>query len=127
MEAVADATASLARVQPVGGVTVPTYPYAVYIVALGSGETYSLAAAHGVRMGMVSVQTFGKTADSALSLMESIADRLLDKRLGVDDWDTTPCTAAFRSPRVVRDPDDNGVVGVTQAFTFAATPAPEES
>ena len=127
MEAVADATASLARVQPVGGVTVPTYPYAVYIVALGSGETYSLAAAHGVRMGMVSVQTFGKTADSALSLMESIAARQVDQRRGGDGGGPPPGTAAVRAPPGGRDPDDNGVVGVTQAFTFAATPAPEES
>lgn len=127
MEAVASATADLRRVQPLGGVTDKRYPYAVYSASLGSGDGYSLTARNGLRHGLVSVQTFGETTDGALTLMEAIANRLLDEVLAVDGWDLSPMTAQFRSPRVNRDPDDQGVVGATQAFSFVAVTASEES
>lgn len=127
MDAVATATADVSRLQPLGSVTDKTPPYGVFSVSLGSGDTYSLAALHGVRHGLVTVQTFGRTAAAALRLMDEVTDALLDRRLEVEGWETTPCTAAFRAPRAVRDPDDEAWVGATQAFPFAATRIEEES
>lgn len=115
MDAVASATAGVPRLQPLNGVTNKTYPYGVYSAALGRGDAYTLDEAHGLRHGGVTVQTFGKTADSALDLMEQAIDALLDTRL----LDSTPLKAALEQPAINRDPDDNGVVTATMPFTFA--------
>lgn len=129
MEAVADATADLARVFPVNQVvgddgkpkTKPTYPYATYSASLGRGDSYMLDAAEGVRWGRVVVQVFGETADSTDSKYEAIRDALVGVSLPITGYDTTSCRAELDPTPLTRDPDDNGVVGVTATFTFTAT------
>lgn len=116
MSAVATATASVARLYPINGVPAsPTYPYGTYSAALGRGDAYSKGGEHGLRHGGVVVQTFGKTADSALALMDQVVAALLDQRLSAA---TTPLQAELDQPSVNRDPDDNGVVTVTMPFSF---------
>jgi hypothetical protein len=122
MDAVDAATAGVPRLYALNSVPgKPTYPYGTYAAAFGGGGAYTLEAAHGVRHGLVSVQTFGKTAASALELMEKVVDALLDVRLAVSGWDCTPLRAALDNPAINRDPDDNGVVTATLPFTTAAT------
>jgi hypothetical protein len=115
MDAVAAATVGLPRLYAINSVPAsPGYPYGSYSAALGRGAAYTADESHGVRLGGVTVQTFGKTADSALDLMERVIDVLLDVRL----LDSTPLKAALDSPATNRDPDDNGVVTATMHFTF---------
>lgn len=118
MTAVATATAAVPRLYPVNSVPAdPTYPYGVYSAGVGRGETYTLDAAHGLRWLGATFQTFGKTAASALTHMESVTDALLDRRLTVGSSTTTPLQASLDSPAINRDPNDNGVVTATQHFT----------
>lgn len=123
MDAVASATSSVPRLQPLNGVANKTYPYGVYSATLGRGDSYTLNARHGVRWLRVVVQTFGKTADSALLTMDRVVDALLDERLTVDGYDCGPLVLEL-DPVANRDPDDAGVVGVTA--TFAATAVEQE-
>lgn len=123
MDAVATATATVPRLYAQGEVPdVPPYPYGVYAVALGTGATYTLEASHGVRRGRVTLQTFGRTADAALSLTEQVVGLLLDRRLTVPDWSTTPVRVQLE-PAIVRqsDPENTGVIGVTTVLAFTAT------
>lgn len=121
MDAVAAATAAVPRLYELNSVPAsPTYPYGVYSATLGRGETYTLDITYGVRFGRIVVQIFGKTADSALSLMESVIFALLDNRLTIAGYEATACLLEL-DPTVTRDPDDKGVVGVTATFTFTAT------
>jgi hypothetical protein len=121
MTAVATATASVARLYPIGSVPAsPTYPYGVYSASLGRGDVYTLDSVQGIRFGRVTFQTFGHTADAALDHMDKVAALLQDKRLTISGWRPTPSRAEL-DPRVVRDPDDSGVVGVTATWTFTAT------
>lgn len=122
LDAVAAAMADVPRVYPVG--SVPPKPgdtYGVYSALLGGGTAYTLDSRHGLRHGLVSVQTFGKTLTGASEYMEKFTSRLLDKSLDFDGFaPTTPLRAALDQPSVNRDPDDNGVVTVTMPFTFTA-------
>jgi hypothetical protein len=120
MTAVATATAAAPRLQPLNGVTNKTYPYGVYSATFGRGDAYTLDVSHGLRWGRVVVQTFGKTADSALDLMDKVTTALLDKRLAITGYSCGPLVLEV-DPAIVRDPDDTGVVGVTATFTFTAT------
>lgn len=122
MDAVATATASVPRLQPLNAVKDKTYPYAVFSAAFGRGDEdgYTLDSTHGPRWLRVVVQAFGRTADSALTTAERVVDALLDQRLAVTGYDCTPLRIEL-DPQVVRDPDDNGVVGVTVTFTATAT------
>lgn len=116
MDAVASATAAVPRLYALNSVPAsPTYPYGVFSAALGRGDAYSVAAEHGVRHGGVVLQTFGRTADSALAHMEALLALLLDRRLFAD---ATPLLASLDQPSVNRDPDDNGVVTVTMPLSF---------
>lgn len=123
MDAVATATADVARLYPLGGVPAsPSYPYGVYSASLGRGDVTGLDGLEGIRWGQVVLQTFGRTADSALSLGEQVRSHLVGKRLVITGYETTPCEQGL-DPSVIRDPDDAGVIDVTQTFTFTATPA----
>lgn len=122
MDAVATATASVTRLYPVGEVPpTPTFPYGAYSAMLGGGDDYTLDGGHGIRNGLVSVQTFGRTTDSATDHMEKVIDVLLDAVLTLAGWGTTPLRSALDQPALTRDPDDNGVITVTLPFTFTAT------
>lgn len=117
IDAVATATAGVARLYPLNGVpALPTYPYGTYSASLGGGDGYDLSASHGLRHGEVVVQTFGKTLDSAAELLEQCIDALLDLRLVSGG---TPLRASLDQPAINRDPNDNGVVTATMPFTFA--------
>lgn len=126
MDAVADATAAVARLIPIGGTPAKgadgkvIYPYGVYSVTLGRGDSYTLNSRHGLRRGRVVAQTFGKTAEAALTHMDEITERLLDEPLLAEGYECTPCRLEL-DPAVVRDPDDQTVIGVTATFDFTAT------
>lgn len=121
MDAVAAATAAVPRLYPVGGVpATPTYPYGAYSALLGRGDAYTLDSVHGERWGRVTVQTFGKTAASALDHMDKVTAAVLDQALAIAGMRATPCRIEL-DPAVVRDPDAAGVIGVTSTFTFTAT------
>lgn len=120
MGAVAEATASVPRLYPLGSVPPnPTYPYGVYTATLGRGDSYTLDAREGLRWGRVTVQTFGRTADSALAIAEQARTALVGVRLDVTGYEATPLASEL-DPTVVRDPDDSGVVGVTATYTLTA-------
>lgn len=121
MGAVAAATASVGRLYGVNSVpSSPTYPYGAYSATLGRGDTYTLDSREGVRHGRVVVQTFGRTATSALAKAEDSRAALVGTYLDITGYSTTPVRAEL-DPIVVRDPDDSGVVAVTSTFTFTAT------
>lgn len=122
LDAVADATADVPRLYALGSVpSSPTYPYGVFSAALGRADAYTLDVSHGLRHGRVVVQTFGKTADSALTLMDEIASALLDRRLSIAGRGDSSPLAIELDPSVIRDPDDNQLIGVTSTFTFTVS------
>lgn len=123
MDAVAALTLDVPRLYPQGEVPdKPTYSYGVYVVTLGAGTAYTLDVSHGLRRGRVVLQTFGRTAVGPVSMAEKVVDRLLDKRLPVAGWETTPLAIQL-DPTIVRlsDPENTGVVDVTTVLTFTAT------
>lgn len=121
-EAVTALASGVARLYVMNAVPAdPTYPYGVQAAVLGGGDAYTLDSRAGLRHGLVSVQTFGRTANSATDLMEQVVSALLDRSLDVADWDCTPLRAGLDQPAITRDPDDDGVVTVTLPFTFTAT------
>jgi hypothetical protein len=121
VEAVATATAALSRVYATNAVPpTPTYPYSVYSATLGRGDTYALDSTAGVRWGRIVWQSFGKTLQAALDQNDRAVAALLDVRLTVTGYSLTPCRMEL-DPAVTRDPDANGVVGVTTTLTFTAT------
>lgn len=121
MSAVATATAAVPRLYGLSSVPpTPAYPYGSYSALFGRGDAYTLDAAHSLRWGRVTVQTFGRTADSATDLAEKVIAALLDQRLMVAGYACDPCRLEL-DPAATRDPDDAGVVGVTATLTFTAT------
>lgn len=121
-EAVALATADVARVYPVNQVPIePQYPYAAYSASLGRGDSYTLDSREGVRWGRVVVQVFSKTDAALDAKYEQIRAALDGTSLAITGYETTPCRAELDPTPVDRDPDDAGVIGVTATFTFTAT------
>lgn len=121
MGAVAAATADVQRLYGLNSVPAsPAYPYGSYSASLGRGDTYLLDSSEGVRWGRVTVQTFGRTATSALAKAEEVRTALVGTALAIDSYSTTPCRSEL-DPAIVRDPDDSGVVAVTATYTFTAT------
>lgn len=126
LDAVAAATAAVPRLKPLNeqpekdasGQVI--YPYGVFTAVLGAGLSYTLESHSDVREGRVTVQTFGPTADGALTHMDLVVAALLDRRLAITGWATTPLRLEL-APAVHRDPDATGLVGVTATFTFTAT------
>lgn len=124
MDAVATAAVSVPRLYRLNAVpATPTYPYGSFSASLGRGDAYTLDVVHGMRHGRVVIQTFGKTADSALDHMDKVIAALLDVVLTISGWSATPCQIDL-DPSVVRDPDNAGVVGVTAVLSFTATKEP---
>ena len=122
-DAVEEALYDLQRVYRVNRVPAkPAYPYAVFSAQLGRGDGYTLDSSHGLRWGRVVVQVFSDVVDGATARMEAITTALLDKRLPVAGWDATPLRFELDPTPPTRDPDTNGVVGITAPFTFTATP-----
>lgn len=121
--AVAEATASVSRLYPLGSVPAKPLengePYGSYSATLGRGDTYTLSA-EGVRWGRVVVQTFAHTAAGALDKSEQVRTALAGTRLDITGYDATPCRVEL-DPTFVRDPDDSTVIGVTTTYTFTAT------
>lgn len=121
MDAVAAATATVPRLYPLGSVpATPTYPYGVYSASLGLAAHYTLDSRHHSRTVNVVVQTFGRTADSALTLADRVTDALLDVALTIPGYGCNPLRNSL-NPTATRDPDDSGVVGFTQALSAQAT------
>lgn len=115
------------RVYPVGSVPKKPkgsdagyYPYSVVGVTSDAAGNYTLDAHHGTRNYRIWVQSFGKTAESALAY-DAVADaNLLDQSLDVDGFDCGPIRVQVGGS-MTRDPDDEGVVGVTSAYIFTTT------
>lgn len=121
MTAVATATAAVPRLYPLNGTpTTPEYPYGVHSATFGRPYAYALDSAARARHGRVTVQTFGRTANSALDHMDKVIAALLDVRLVIAGWRVSPLRIEL-DPHVGRDPDDAGVVGVTATLAFTAT------
>jgi hypothetical protein len=120
LTAVGSTTASVARRYPTNSVpATPTYPYLVYSVAGDRGDGYTLDSRHGFRWYRIILQSFGKTLASALETDGAAVGDLLDERLTVTGFDTRPTRMEIASA-IVRDPDNQGVVGVTTTLTFTA-------
>lgn len=98
----------------------PTYPYSVMSVSADQARTYTLDATHGTRDHRITLQSFGRTIDAALAYDEAAVDNLLDRRLTVAGYQCGPIRIEL-SAAVVRDPDDQGVVGVTSTLTFTTS------
>ena len=94
--------------------------YGVYTASLGRGDTYTLDATEGVRWGRITMQTFGKTTESAVALAEQVRDSLVGIRLTITGHSCDPIRAEL-DPQIIRDPDVGGVVGVTATYVFTAT------
>lgn len=121
MGAVAAATASVSRLYALNAVpSSPSYPYGVYSATLGRGDSYTLDGREGLRHGRVVVQTFARAGGAAVALAENVRAALVGARLSVTGYECTPIRAEL-DPQMVRDPDDQGVVGVTATYVFAAT------
>lgn len=121
MDAVATATAALPRLYPANAVPpTPTYPYGVYSAQLGRADGYTLDATHGLRWVRVTFQAFGRTATSVLDLTERFLTATLDVRLTFDSYTASPLTTELDPTPPLRDPDDNGVLGVTTTLTATA-------
>jgi hypothetical protein len=124
MDAVADATAELPRLYPVGSVPAsPTYPYGVFSAQQGRGDAYTLDSSAGVRWVRVTAQFFGKTSTSVLAETEQFLGALLDVRLSADGFVTTPLRLELDPTPPTRDPDAGGVLGVTTTLTATAEEA----
>lgn len=122
MDAVATAAGAVPRLYRLNAVpTGPTYPYGSFSASLGRGAAFALTGKEGLRWGRIVVQTFGKTADSAVGHAELVRAALVETRLTMAGFETTACRAEL-DPAVTRDPDDAGVVGVTTTYTFTAAP-----
>lgn len=117
MQAVATATAGVPRLYALNSVPAsPTYPYGVFTAGIGGGEGYTLdGSVPGLRLGAVTLQTFGKTADAAFDHMEKALAVLMGLRLASG---CTPLQTGLDRPAINRDPDDNGVVTLTMPLTF---------
>ena len=100
----------------------PTYPYLVYSVAGDRGDGYTLDSRRGFRWYRIVLQSFGKTLASALETDAAAVDDLLDVPLAVSGFETRPSRMEIASA-IVRDPDNQGVVGVTTTLTFTAKEA----
>lgn len=121
MDAVATAATDVSRLYAVNSVpAAPTYPYGSYSASLGRGGAYLNDAREGIRWGRITVQTFGKTAASALAKAEAVRSELVGTVLEFDGYSATPCRSEL-DPAIVRDPDTTGVVAVTTTLTFTAT------
>lgn len=115
--------AGIRRVYPVGGVPAGqdrTYPYVVLSVTFDGAETYTLEAAHGVKMLRLTAQSFGTTLDAALDMDALIRGAFLDKRLPAPGWECDPAKLQVGGA-VVNDPDAGQVIGITSTYRFAAT------
>ena len=109
------------RVYPLGSVPAsPSYPYSVVGVTPDLAGNYTLDATHGTRNYRIWVQSFGRTAESALAYNEVADTNLLDASLEVDGYDCGPIRVQVGGS-MTRDPDDEGVVGVTSAYIFTTT------
>lgn len=109
------------RVYTFGAVPVsPVYPYSVVGASLADAGNYTLDAAHGTRNVRVTVQSFGKTSAAALAYDAAADANLLDQRLAVAGFECGPIRLQVTSP-LLRDPDDEGVIGITSAYIFTTT------
>lgn len=109
------------KVYPIGSVPAsPGYPYSVIGVTSEAAENYTLDAHHGTRNYRIWVQSFGKTAESALAYNDAADANLLDQSLTVAGFDCGPIRVQVGAA-MTRDPDDEGVVGVTSAYIFTTT------
>lgn len=122
MDAVAAATAGIERLYKLGEVPAsPLMPYGVYSATLGRGDVPGLDGEEGIRWGQIVTQHFAKTSTNAVDHYEATRDALVGLALDITGYDTTPTSAPFDPLGPNRDPDDAGVVGITQTFTFTAT------
>lgn len=112
----------VSRVYDMGDVpTSATAPYLVLSVLPGSTTTYTNEARHAVRDYRITCQVFGRTDDSALSVVTATDAALLDQWVADDGREHGPIRQELPPARMERDPDAGGYLGVTFTYTFATT------
>lgn len=111
--------AGIKRVYPMGGVPAsPTYAYVVVTVTRVTPGAYALAGGHGVITWRLTTQTFGRTT-AEVEAVDSLAfDALQDRQL-LPLIECGPCD--LQVSNATRDPDDDGVLGVTSSYLFTVT------
>lgn len=108
------------RVYAVGAVPAsPVTPYIVLGVDGGLPGNYSLASEHGSKSYRVAVQLVGKTYGEVAAVAEKADVALLDQRLIVTGFDTTPCRVEI-APKIQRDPDGGAFLYALATYTYTA-------
>jgi hypothetical protein len=116
-----DAVIPAARIYVTNAVPAePVMPYTVLAVTPDRPMTYRLSASHGVRVYRIILQSFARSYDGALDYDGDATSVLLDKVPVVTGYSCGPCVIEIGSA-MTRDPDDNGVIGITTTLTFSAT------
>ena len=110
------AQAATMRAYKLGSVPVkPEYPYAVLALSRLAPDVRTLDGS-GNTAHRFTVQIFGRTSDA----LEDIADKMLAAfdAASLTEFDGDPqCRAEVTTPPY-RDPDDRGVLAVTQTYRF---------
>lgn len=100
--------------------TSPVYPYAVVAAGFSRATTYTLDANYGVGDYRITTQSFGRTLVSAQATDDAARNALLDQWLTIPGLNTGPIRGQVLGA-VVRDPDTQGVIGVTSTYLFTTT------
>jgi len=97
-------------------------PYSVVSVTRDLPGNYALTGAHGTETRRATVQSFDSDADGALDFDRMAVDALQDKVPAFSGFVCTPWRVQVGSA-LVRDPDNQGVIGVTTTLlcTVSAT------
>ena len=95
--------------------TNPAYPYSIVYVTRDLPGNYTLDGAHGTQDMRATVQSFDTDADGALDFDRMAVDALQDHAPAFAGYVTTPWRVQVGSA-MVRDPDNQGVIGVTSSL-----------
>lgn len=98
----------------------PTMPYTVVSVSPAQTGTTRGDATYGTRVWRIVTQSFGRTLDGVLTFDQLLSDGLINKRPVVTGYQCTACELEV-SGTPLRDPDDDGVIGLTNTYTFNTT------
>lgn len=97
----------------------PAYPYTVVWVTRDVPGNYALTGEHGTWPRRATVQSFDTDADGALDFDRMATDALQDHVPAFPGLECTPWRVQVGSA-LVRDPDNQGVIGVTTTLICTA-------
>lgn len=115
---------AVTRAYPIGAVPAqPSYPYLVWSVTQDDAVAYGLDAKPGAQFHRVTWQAFGKTLASVRDYDRRATVAFLGVPLLAAGFTCDPPTDGYGGilGRLVRDPDDAGLLGITSTLTFIAT------